>query len=228
MMIFVSLSSSFKLPFIHPSASIGHTHGISSDGQSYNNLEYENKNSYGSSILPLKAAAKFSNRPVSRSPVDAKQKIVSSESDIADKVFQLTEIIGTELVVSVIHLEGTGEISFVSDDPPPLQDGINGTKIRGSWSCKKHALRMMIERQFIGRRSEYSVRSYYIARRAEPSPSGLLTVTGDICDESNDLKANMDSISGQFMITRFASAPALKPIATKSPASALFGEEEIM
>lgn len=103
------------------------------------------------------------------------KETVDYRAHLSNKVFHFTEIIDDDIVESRIKLCSTGEIIFLKS--PELSISTDFHDMKGSWSCRKNSLQMLVERTFLGSYSEYTVKSLYIKTREEVR-HGLLSLGG--------------------------------------------------
>lgn len=106
------------------------------------------------------------------------------------------EILNGEEVQSLVDFIDNGSITFFTPDRSSIKN------IKGSWiESKNNVLKMVIERVYQGKKSEYAVKSYYVGV-IENINSDIVAIGGEICDEICDLDNREPSEMGKFLLTK--------------------------
>jgi hypothetical protein len=76
--------------------------------------------------------------------------------------------------------------------------------VRGTWSeGRNKVLKMVIEKTYKGRSSEYTTQSIYIGVNDidNDSINNVVFIGGEICDESGDNISDIDTAAGKFILS---------------------------
>jgi len=107
-------------------------------------------------------------------------KDLSIDLALLTTTFNLREEFDNELIESVVDLTSTGVIVFHGAQTHQGTEGL--IQVKGTWTREEgKILKMIVERQYQGKLSLYSVRTFYIGSIG--SSQGRITCDGVCCDE---------------------------------------------
>mmetsp|Transcript_4049 Transcript_4049/g.4145 ORF Transcript_4049/g.4145 Transcript_4049/m.4145 type:complete len:202 (-) Transcript_4049:119-724(-) len=109
--------------------------------------------------------------------------------------FDLYEIVDSGSFQSSLALKEDGKVVICSTDGPDCS-------ARGSWSLHSDILRMVIERTYEGKYTEYSIKSHYLGTLGEDaSKENSPVIKGDICDVM--CNPEQDLSRGKFFLINY-------------------------